>query len=75
MTEIVVSRLTQVFAARVDGVDITRDLDAPTWERVRAAFEEHSVLVFRGQALDDERQVAQDLMARRFPGKAVLTLG
>jgi alpha-ketoglutarate-dependent 2,4-dichlorophenoxyacetate dioxygenase len=63
MSEIVVTRLTPVFAARVDGVDITRALDASAWERVRAAFEEHSVLVFRGQALDDERQVA---FSRRF---------
>ena len=63
MSEIVVTRLTPVFAARVDGVDITRELDAPAWARVRAAFEEHSVLVFRGQALDDERQVA---FSRRF---------
>src|SRR5262245_26653203 len=63
MSEIVVTRLTPVFSARVDGVDITRELDAPTWERVRAAFEEHSVLVFRSQALDDEHQVA---FSRRF---------
>jgi alpha-ketoglutarate-dependent 2,4-dichlorophenoxyacetate dioxygenase len=63
MSEIVVTRLTPVFAARVDGIDITRELDASAWERVRAAFEEHSVLVFRGQALDDERQVA---FSRRF---------
>ena len=63
MSEIVVTRLTPVFAARVDGIDITRELDASAWERVRSAFEEHSVLVFRGQALDDERQVA---FSRRF---------
>ncbi|HZO40720.1 MAG TPA: TauD/TfdA family dioxygenase, partial [Methylomirabilota bacterium] len=63
MSEIVVTRLTPVFAARVDGIDITRELDASAWERVRAAFEEHSVLVFRGQALDDERQVT---FSRRF---------
>lgn len=46
MTEIVVTRLTPVFAARVDGVDITRELDAAAWERVRAAFEEHRATPF-----------------------------
>jgi alpha-ketoglutarate-dependent 2,4-dichlorophenoxyacetate dioxygenase len=46
------------FAARIDGVDITRPIDAATWAEVRAAFDEHSVLLFRGQPLDDEAQVA-----------------
>ena len=55
---IAVTRLTPCFAARVDGADITRPLDDLTWSAIRAAFEEHSVLVFRGQPLDDESQVA-----------------
>jgi alpha-ketoglutarate-dependent 2,4-dichlorophenoxyacetate dioxygenase len=63
MSEIVVTRLTPVFAARIDGVDITRELDDRTSAEIRAAFEEHSVLVFRGQALDDESQIA---FSRRF---------
>jgi alpha-ketoglutarate-dependent 2,4-dichlorophenoxyacetate dioxygenase len=53
-----VTPLTPVFAARVDGPDLSRPLDAPTWAAIRAAFEEHSVLVFPGQALDDEQQIA-----------------
>jgi len=63
MSEVVVTRLTPVLAARIDGVDITRGLDDRTWAEIRAAFEEHSVLVFRGQALDDESQIA---FSRRF---------
>ena len=63
MNEIVVTPLTEVFAARIDGVDITRELDPRTWAEIRAAFEEHSVLVFRGQALDDESQI---VFSRRF---------
>ena len=63
MAEIVVTRLTPVFAAQIDGADITRALDERTWGEIRAAFEEHSVLVFRGQALDDESQIA---FSRRF---------
>ena len=59
----VTSRLAPHFAARVDGVDITRPLDEPAWKEVRAALDEHSVLVFRGQPLDDDAQTA---FSRRF---------
>lgn len=58
-----VTRLTPCFTAQVDGVDITRPIDEPTWADIRATFEEHSVLVFRGQRLDDDAQVA---FSRRF---------
>jgi alpha-ketoglutarate-dependent 2,4-dichlorophenoxyacetate dioxygenase len=52
-----VTRLTPHFAASIDGVDLTRPLGDATWKDIRAAFEEHSVLAFRGQHLDDEAQV------------------
>lgn len=58
---ITVTPLTPCFAARVDGADIRRPLDDATWGAIRAAFEEHSVLLFRGQPLDDERQIAFSL--------------
>src|SRR5882762_3152526 len=60
---ITVTRLSPCFAARIDGADISRPLDEPTWVAIRAAFDEHSVLLFRGAALDDETQVA---FSRRF---------
>jgi alpha-ketoglutarate-dependent 2,4-dichlorophenoxyacetate dioxygenase len=60
---VVTTRLTSHFAARVDGVDITRPLEDPAWKEVRAALDEHSVLVFRGQPLDDDTQTA---FSRRF---------
>jgi alpha-ketoglutarate-dependent 2,4-dichlorophenoxyacetate dioxygenase len=63
-----VTRLTAGFAAGIDGLDITRPVDEPTWADIRAAFEEHSVLVFRGQALDDDAQIA---FSRRFGGLEV----
>jgi alpha-ketoglutarate-dependent 2,4-dichlorophenoxyacetate dioxygenase len=44
------------------GVDVTR-VDAAGFRRIAAAFEEHSVLLFRGQTLDDEAQIA---FSRRF---------
>ena len=56
-----VTRLAPGFAARIDGVDVTRPVDDATWADIRAAFDEHSVLVFRDQALDDDRQVAFSL--------------
>jgi alpha-ketoglutarate-dependent 2,4-dichlorophenoxyacetate dioxygenase len=62
------TRLTPQFAARVDGVDVTRPLDDRDWAELRAAFDEHSVLVFHGQPLDDEAQIS---FSRRFGGLEV----
>jgi alpha-ketoglutarate-dependent 2,4-dichlorophenoxyacetate dioxygenase len=53
-----ITRLTPAFAAKIDGADITKPVDDSTWAEIRAAFEEHSVLLFRGQPLDDEKQIA-----------------
>src|SRR5206468_6024876 len=58
-----VTRLTPAFAARIDGADITQPVDDSTSAEIRAAFDEHSVLLFRGQPLDDEQQIA---FSRRF---------
>jgi alpha-ketoglutarate-dependent 2,4-dichlorophenoxyacetate dioxygenase len=58
-----VTPLTPVFAAQVDGADIRQPVDEATWAEIRAAFEEHSVLVFRGADLDDDTQIA---FSRRF---------
>src|SRR5688572_5882138 len=55
---ITVSTLTPAFGAEIGGVDLTRPVDDRTWTGIRAAFDEHSVLVFHGAALDDETQIA-----------------
>jgi alpha-ketoglutarate-dependent 2,4-dichlorophenoxyacetate dioxygenase len=60
---ITVTPLTDTFAAEIAGADIARPVDDATWAEIRAAFEEHSVLVFRQTVLDDETQVA---FSRRF---------
>ena len=60
---VTVTPLTASFAARIDGVDIARPIDDATWATVRAALDEHSVLVFRRHPVDDEQQVA---FSRRF---------
>ncbi len=48
------------FGARVEGVDLRR-ADAAAFRTIRAAFEEHSVLVFPEQALSDDEQIAWSL--------------
>jgi alpha-ketoglutarate-dependent 2,4-dichlorophenoxyacetate dioxygenase len=50
--------LTPVFGAEIVGVDLSAPLDEAGFAVVKAAFEEHSVLLFRGQHIEDEAQVA-----------------
>jgi len=52
-----IRRLTPVFGAEITGVDLTR-LDDATFAEIEDAFETHSVLVFPGQDLDDDAQIA-----------------
>ena len=51
------------FGARITGVDLSRPLDEVTFKAIFEAFNEHSVLVFPGQRLTDEQQIA---FTRRF---------
>ena len=53
-----VEPLTPDFGARVTGVEIARPLDFQVFREIRIAFDDYSVLVFPGQALDDDTQVA-----------------
>ena len=53
-----VTPLHPAFGAEISGVDLTRPLDDATFERIAVAFDDYSVLVFRGQALSDEQQMA-----------------
>ena len=55
--------LSAALGAEIRGLDLSRPLDAPTVAALRAAWLEHLVLVFRGQALDVE---AQARFARYF---------
>jgi len=61
------------FAAELRGVTLA-DVAASdaAYKDVRAAFEEHSVLVFRGQDLTDETQIA---FSRRFGSLEVTKVG
>jgi alpha-ketoglutarate-dependent 2,4-dichlorophenoxyacetate dioxygenase len=46
------------FAAEADGLDLTRPLSAGELAAIHAAMDEHAVLVFHDQKLDDEAQLA-----------------
>ena len=56
--QITVRKLHPLFGAEISGIDITRPLSAREFGPIRAAFEEHSVLLFRDQPMDDEKQIA-----------------
>lgn len=51
-------RMTPVFAGEISGLDLSRPLSDADFERVRALFLEHAVLVFRDQDLDDAALLA-----------------
>jgi alpha-ketoglutarate-dependent 2,4-dichlorophenoxyacetate dioxygenase len=54
--------LHPLLGVEIVGVDVRR-VDAGAFTAIVDAFEEHSVLLFRGQTLDDEAQIA---FSRRF---------
>ncbi len=60
---ITIKKLHPFFCAEIRGVDTGAPMDDATFVEIRAALDEHSVLVFHDQSLDDERQVA---FSRRF---------
>src|SRR5216684_2550892 len=55
-------KLHPLVGAEIVGVDV-KTADEATFTAIVAAFNEHSVLLFRGQALTDEQQIA---FSRRF---------
>src|SRR3982751_457295 len=68
-----VVRLGPGFAAELRGVTLKEvAAEDAAYAAVRAAFEEHSVLVFRGQQVTDEIQLA---FSRRFGPPEVTKVG
>jgi alpha-ketoglutarate-dependent 2,4-dichlorophenoxyacetate dioxygenase len=49
---------SEVFGARISGVDINKPLHEAAFTAIRAAFYEHLVLIFADQPMTDEQQVA-----------------
>ncbi len=60
---ITVSKLHPHIGAEITGVDLRRPLDEASFEVIREAWHQHSVLVLRDQRIDDDQQVE---FARRF---------
>ena len=53
-----VTPVSTSLGAEIVGLDVSRPLDPPTLARVRDAFQDHHLLCFRGQSLDDDQLVA-----------------
>ena len=53
---ITVSRLSEAIGARIEGVDLSRELDAGTFDTIRNALFEHAIIVVPGQTLDEDDQ-------------------
>ena len=60
---VTITPLSRYFAAEVTGVNLAAPVPDPDFDEIREAFETHSILVFRGQPVDDRQQVA---FSRRF---------
>ncbi len=50
--------LAPMIGAEVSGVDLSQPVDDATMAAIRAAWLAHVVLVFRGQQIDDDQQIA-----------------
>jgi alpha-ketoglutarate-dependent 2,4-dichlorophenoxyacetate dioxygenase len=61
--ELSLRQLHPLFVGEVSRVDVGRSIDAETLAVLNAAIDRYAVLIFRGQDLDDERQMA---FARNF---------
>jgi len=60
---ITIKKLHPLFCAEIGGVDTGEPMDDATFDEIRAALDEYSVLVFHHQSLNDEKQIA---FSRRF---------
>tara|TARA_Y100001934_G_C12185643_1_gene693805 strand:+ start:59 stop:958 length:900 start_codon:yes stop_codon:yes gene_type:complete len=53
-----IEKLHPTFFAEISGVDLTKPLTADEFSEIRDAIDEHSILLFRDQPIDDKHQVA-----------------
>jgi alpha-ketoglutarate-dependent 2,4-dichlorophenoxyacetate dioxygenase len=58
MAPLTITSVHPALGARVEGVDLAAPLDDATFGKIHDAFQEYSVLVFPGQQLSDEQQMA-----------------
>src|SRR5712692_7197811 len=55
---VITRRIGPCFAAEVDGVDVTKPLSTDEVAAIHAGMDEHAVLVFHDQRIDDAQQLA-----------------
>jgi len=60
---ITVKRVAGALGAEISGVDLSRELDGPTFDAIHRTFVEHEVIFFRDQTLTPEQHKA---FGRRF---------
>jgi alpha-ketoglutarate-dependent 2,4-dichlorophenoxyacetate dioxygenase len=53
-----VTQIHDVFVGEVSGIDLREPLDHETVDAISAAINQHGVLLFRGQKIDDAQQMA-----------------
>ena len=63
MTTLDIRPFDAALGAEVHGVDLSRDIDGETFAAIERTWNEHSVLLFRDQAIDAARHLA---FSRRF---------
>ncbi len=65
---ITVTKMHPVIGASIEGVDLSKPVDDATKAAIRKAFDDHVMLVFRGQNLDEKTQ----LVAAEIFGKVAI---
>lgn len=60
-----VERLSPALGAEIQGVDLSKTIDDPVFEKIVEAWHEHLLLIFRGQTLTPEQHIE---FSRRFGG-------
>ena len=55
---VVTRQIGPCFAAEVEGIDMTRPLTPDEIKAIHAGMDQYAVLVFHGQMIDDEQQLA-----------------
>ena len=57
-SRLAIKGLHPLFVAEVTGIDLTAPIPREDFRAIWEAFNEHQILVFRGQAFDDDSQIA-----------------
>jgi len=52
-----IRKLGEHLAAEVQGIDLASPIEDSVFDQIRKAFYQHTVLVFRGQEIDDDQQI------------------